>query len=289
MVPILFKIPRKQKNFKPFRGTFGGFFWQGEFSKLAKLLGYFGLYLVPKEACYIRKDIQNWCSAKREVARVHLIKATPSASEQLTGSADYPRVYTQIWRGQKHSSLSPERLEPTLSMELLDHMGACHDATGINLTFLIYELSQRQSPRIFLSAELRKLENLTDQIDAPMLLDAVLMETLCLYSANLRPWPRVAHTTTCLGRYSNLPAGIVISASAYTLGRNCQVFMDPEEWRPERLLEASDVHLEEMRRWFWAFGSGSRKCISAYLAIHSKYLPTYTQSFVLQNSKTNIN
>lgn len=60
-----------------------------------------------------------------------------------------------------------------------------------------------------------------------------------------------------------------MSANAHSLHRNEDVFPSPEEWRPERWLQASESELKEMRKWFWAFGSGGRMCIGSHFAVYS--------------------
>ncbi|KUJ15032.1 cytochrome P450 [Mollisia scopiformis] len=177
-------------------------------------------------------------------------------------------------------------LEQTLSMELLDHMVAGHDATGITVTYLLYEISQRSSLQRRLKIEIQAhwkigQKNCAEQLEKLPLLDAVLMETLRLYSANLGPWPRVAPSSIRLGKFSNIPKGTIISASSYALHKNDKVFPCPEKWLPERWLDASETQRKEMMRWFWAFGSGSRMCIGSHLAIYSKSPVSCASSGVL--------
>lgn len=74
----------------------------------------------------------------------------------------------------------------------------------------------------------------------------------------------------------NIPAGIRVHCNAYTLHRNEEVFPAPESWVPERWLlgnaedEAGQERLREMKRWFWAFGSGGRMCLGSHLAVQSR-------------------
>ncbi|KAF4624297.1 hypothetical protein G7Y89_g13876 [Cudoniella acicularis] len=274
-----------EEFFTPFRGTFGGFFWRSEFHHITRLLQYIGVHLVPKEAAPCREKIQEWCSAKCVALLATKMNPMSSASQKITDSADYPLVYSQLRGGLENSTLPPEKLERTLSMELLDHMVAGHDATGITMAYLLYELSQRQSLQRSLRAELKKHlnpnpETLVHHIDTCILLDAILKETLRLYSANPGPWPRVVPSEIHVGHFSSIPAGTIISASSYALHRNSEVFPRPEEWRPERWLDASDTQRKEMMRWFWAFGSGSRMCIGSHLAIHSEFVLVFVLVFV---------
>ncbi len=255
-----------------------GFFWRSEFSGMIKLMEWFGLHLVPQAAYQSRHLIGEWNSAMCKMASKCLLDR-PSTNDEVNLMISYPLVYAQLRRRLEESDLPSGELEATLSRELLDHLVASHDASGITLTYLMHKLSQREPLQRALREELcrstasspatftqRELHNLP-------LLDAVLMETLRLHSANPGPWPRRVPVTGCrLGPYSNIPAGTVVSASSYSLHRNGEIFPRPEEWRPERWLDASAEKHSEMMRWFWAFGSGARMCLGRYFAIQSVFI-----------------
>ena len=172
---------------------------------------------------------------------------------------------------------APEEVEVTLSRELLDHLVASHDASGITLTYLMHELSQRRALQRALRQELHYIASdsvpfAQRDLDTLPLLDAILMETLRLYSANPGPWPRRVPAPGCrVGPFSNIPTGTIVSASSYTLHRNAAVFSQPEQWRPERWLDASVEKRSEMMRWFWAFGSGARMCLGKHFAVQSTF------------------
>ncbi|KAI9658917.1 MAG: hypothetical protein M1821_001877 [Bathelium mastoideum] len=107
-------------------------------------------------------------------------------------------------------------------------------------------------------------------IDALPLLHALVLETLRRHPAIPGPQPRItpAGGKPCeLAGYADLPAGVRVSAQAYSLHRNEDVFPEPEVWRPERWREAGEEQLREMQRWFWAFGSGGRMCVGSNLAM----------------------
>ncbi|MCJ1313128.1 hypothetical protein MMC25_006805 [Agyrium rufum] len=138
-------------------------------------------------------------------------------------------------------------MQKTLRKELLDALRSqdasdlTENADGIGMHFRI-------------------LESLT-------VLEAVLLETLRLYPAGLGPSLRVIPAGGAkLGPFQGIPAGTVVGASAYTLHRNPIVFPDPEQWRPARWIESNLRHRNVMDKWFWPFGSGSRKCIGNHLA-----------------------
>ena len=262
-----------------------GFFWRSEFSGMIKFIERFGFHLVPQTAYRSGQLIDEWNSAMCKTASKHLSLDRPSTNnnnEVNSPTSSYPLVYAQLRRRLKESDLSSsgEAFEATLSRELLDHLVASHVASGIILTYLMHNLSQHQPLQRALRDELRRsrashpttfphreaLHNLP-------LLDAVLMETLRLHSSSPGPWPRrvpVTGSSCRLGHFANIPAGTVVSASSYSLHRNGDVFPFPEEWRPERWMDASVQEHGEMMRWFWAFGSGARMCLGRHFAVQSE-------------------
>ncbi|KAK6602796.1 L-sorbose 1-dehydrogenase [Botrytis cinerea] len=116
----------------------------------------------------------------------------------------------------------------------------------------------------------------SEEIDSLPLLDAILMETLRLYPAVLGPFThKVLEKGAMIGKYL-IPGGVTISASAYTLHRNPDVFPDPLKWNPDRWLDASPEANKQMMRWHCAFGSGRSMCSGNYFAVRR---PWITQTF----------
>lgn len=89
----------------------------------------------------------------------------------------------------------------------------------------------------------------------------------------------MANSSCCIslgvnGHMIPLPPGVRVSAQAYSLHRNEDVFPDAERWDPERWLidarkdpKQEQDRLKEMMRWFWAFGSGGRMCFGNHFAL----------------------
>jgi cytochrome P450 len=106
-------------------------------------------------------------------------------------------------------------------------------------------------------------------IDALPLLDAMVRETLRLHSPAPAQLPRVTPTTkkrTSLHGYDNIPGGVMVSSTAYSLHRISEVYPRPLEWLPRRWLEPGDK-IHDMRRLFWPFGSGGRMCLGSNFAL----------------------
>lgn len=208
----------------------------------------------------------------------------PVVYKQLKNSME--KVQGEIWGAEKRDSM---RLE--MASEMLDELGAGHETSAVALTYLYWEMSQRPDLQRKLRAELITLEPPINwppgvegmcQLPAPKsidglpLLHAIIMETLRLHSPIPGIQPRITPPGGCtLAGYSNIPANVRVSATAYCLHRNENVFPQPEQWKPERWLKPADsAEMKEMLRWFWAFGSGGRMCLGSNLAMQGAVNPS---------------
>ena len=259
-----------------FKQSFDGFFWRSEFWEVIEFARRLGIYFIPRTMYSSRLAIRRWSSETCEAVD-KTSKDTAKIDEEANLKSS-PPVYVMLREGLKGSGLSAAKLNDVASSEILDQMIASHDVAGIVLTYLLFELSKYPSVQQALRKELRAAFALDSTsfsrcFDNMPLLDAVLMETLRLHSANPGPWPRRTPMPSCqLGAYANIPAGTIVSATSYTLHRNSAVFPQPEEWLPQRWMDASEEQHKEMMRWFWPFGSGARMCIGSHFAIYSTLL-----------------
>lgn len=218
-----------------------------------------------------------------------------------TASASRPVVFARL--SQAYQQMFGSKVETkeimmkAIASELLDHLLAGHETSGITMSYLMYELSQRPELQDRLRKELLTLvppiinrrentpaiyesDNLPSprSIDALPLLDSILQETLRLYAAAPGQQPRITpHTPqgTTIEGHNNIPGGVTVSSNAYTLHRNPAAFPIPLVWMPERWMDASPDRLQEMRRWFWAFGSGGRMCLGSNFAIQRMFLANF--------------
>ena len=230
-------------------------------------------------------EIESWCLSMCKDAE-NFIRSENAKQDPL---ATQPVVYGRLIQQLRESSKSTDsqlKLETTAS-EMLDHLIAGHETSGITLSYLMHELSQRPSLQERLRNELLTLsppvvhphdENAVlpsaRSIEALPLLDSILQETLRLYAAAPAIQPRItpyAPTGTTIEGYNNIPGGVRVAANAYTLHRNATVFPEPLKWIPERWMDAKPGRKEEMKRWFWAFGSGGRMCLGSNFAIQGTF------------------
>ncbi|PSN73833.1 cytochrome P450, partial [Corynespora cassiicola Philippines] len=161
-----------------------------------------------------------------------------------------------------------------LASEMLDHFIAGAEAPRTTLTYLQWELSKRPTLQKRLRDEVWILRPNTAQsedfadtlldfkaVDSLPFLDALLMETLRVYTPTPGPQYRITPREGATIHGTSVPGGVQISSCLSILHRNEGVFPNPAKWEPERWLVADNEKLDEMNRWFWAFLKGSRICI----------------------------
>jgi unspecific monooxygenase len=266
------------------------YFWASEFPRLAKLMWFWKnlrAYTTSSWLDVMDNKLESTCMQMCHAVRSTLKSALPS-SPAAPSRATAPVVYNQLAKPSSDKGPQPPFPFPqdlAIASELLDHEIAGHETIGITLTYYFHQLSQRPSLQASLRAELLSLDPALKypseakslphprSIDALPLLHATLMETLRRYVVAPGPLPRVTpKTPTSLAGSPPLPAGVIVSANAYCLHRNEEVFPDPESWLPERWLNQSKEQTDNMMRWFWAFGSGGRMCIGSNFAMQEMKL-----------------
>lgn len=202
--------------------------------------------------------------------RAHAMKAygafsNASASERAQQS---PSLISQLWnhhKTQKESGLD----DLDIASECADHLDGGTDTTSDTLMFAIWALSRPENKKFqqLLIDEVRSLsaDDLDNGIpqtgaaDKLAYVDAVVKETLRLYSPLPASEPRSLDKTTTIDGYV-IPPRTVVSISPYSLHRNPSVFKEPLKFNPDRWLDHSQ-DLAEMKRHFWAFSSGGKMCI----------------------------
>ena len=235
---------------------------------------------------YIESQCLFMCNAAEQCS---MTPEKTSTSTSFTNPVVYNQLSSQI---SKLSSTDSTKSKAVLvGSEMLDHLVAGRETSAITLIYLMHELSRRPALQSALRSELLALSPpLLYSNNAPVLphpraidglplLNAILYETLRLHAASPAPQPRItpAGGATIEG-YADIPAGVRISTAAYCLHRNPEAFPDPDAWKPERWLQGDQKKgggTEEMRRWFWAFGSGGRMCIGNNFALQGIFLFEY--------------
>ena len=265
-------------------------FWNQELPGVTRMLRKIGIHLVPQSAHAANEKFEAWMLQSCRDAGYSLAKTLQHTAKT---PKTQPIVYNQLADALKRSAPKTETLTETripsreellIASELLDHVIAGMDTSGHTLAFLFWELSRQPDLQDLLREELLNLSptlSLSSKsllpcarsVDALPLLHAVIMETLRRHAAISGPQPRLTPSTpTSLAGSPLLPGGVRVSAQAYSLHRNETVFPNAEAWLPRRWLDADQEQKDEMMRWFWAFGSGSRMCIGSNFAMQGRFI-----------------
>lgn len=271
-------------------------FHKQEVPNFTKVCRFLRLPWVPDFVDEYNKEIEEWCLGLCDAAGHQMDSPYAGGSEPVV----YKQLTLALKKQNEANAKKPDPGTPILdtsalrlhvASDMLDQLGAGHETSAICLTYLYWELSKRPNLQQQLRQELLSLDPpiiwptplgqtfklpIPKAVDSLPLLHAVLMETLRLHAPIPGNEPRITpQTPTTLGGYTNIPPNVRVSAQAYSLHRNPEVFPEPEEWKFERWLKPADSEeLKEMLRWFWAFGSGGRMCIGSNLAMQGKRRPT---------------
>ena len=265
-----------------------------ELPNITKICKAMRIPFVPKYVDEANDELEDWGLRMCDSADAYL--------DQVGWPGNEPVVYKQLKKAlekqnepaekdveQSEVLLTKEQQRFSVASEMLDHLGAGHETSAICLTYLQWEMSKRPGLQKRLREELLTLEppltwpvqdTATQELPHPKsienlpLLHAILMETLRLHGPIPGPEPRITPSKpTTLGEYTDIPPGVRVSAQAYSLHRNADVFPDPAIWKYDRWLQGADTpEMKEMLRWFWAFGSGGRMCIGSNLAMQGRRL-----------------
>ncbi|CAJ2505057.1 Uu.00g124510.m01.CDS01 [Anthostomella pinea] len=281
-----------------------GFFAQ-ELPLLSKVANYLGVNLTPDWVTATNRELESWCKKLSDAT----VTALQKAENVTPNTADDPVVVRAILSGfEKEKANGPESpiystaiLQPELSVasEVFDHVLAGQETTGVALTYLSHHLSQSLDLQRLLRTELLSLKpNLSlqqgkiatsdsKQLDNLPILHAMIMETVRRYAPAGGPEPRVTPSPSCnIGPYE-VPGGTRVSASAYNIHRDENIYPDPEKWDHTRWLsaEAVDRSRKHVDKQFWGFSSGGRMCLGSNFVMHDMKL---TIAAIYSNYTTHI-
>lgn len=280
-------------------------FFPQELPRLTRFFKFLHIHLVPTWVDDANRELEAWCKERCDATDVYLkesaTKETEPGNEPVVLSALLTGIEKESKIKGRESILTDTTLKyPDLSIasEMIDHLAAGHETSGITLTYLSWQLSRNTtlqgalrkelltlSPNMLLSSDSKggKIPNSRD-LDSLPLLHAVLMETLRLRAAIPGGQPRMTPYPSCtLGPYNNIPGGVRVGAQAHSIHRNEAVYPDPEEWDHIRWMDAENGYTEEQRRerdrWFWAFSSGGRMCVGSNFAMHGMFFFLFSLNF----------
>lgn len=172
--------------------------------------------------------------------------------------------------------------------EFFDHIAAGHVTTGTTLSYFFYELAKNPDMQLKIRSELlNKLNNgipipssdydswkykIVDDEELLPYTHAVILETFRIHAAIPGQEPRITPEKGLIWRgnsqtpVSKIPKGTTVVMQPWSLHRVSTIFPNPDQFDPERWLNANDEQLKIMRGNLMHFGSGSRMCVGLNLA-----------------------
>lgn len=194
----------------------------------------------------------------------------------------------------------PEFITPERVLSLaVSNVFAGSDTTAISLRAIFYFLLRNPSTMQKLLDEFRQMEEKgvfrpddplvqwNDVRDLPYL-SAVIKEALRCHPAVGLVLERIVPPSGVTVAGTFLPGGTNVGCSAWTVHRDKNIFgPDPDVFRPERWIEASEAKKSEMNSYLFAFGAGARTCSGkniSLLEMH-KLVPAVLKSFEVRRPK----
>lgn len=161
-------------------------------------------------------------------------------------------LFTNVFKAADDDKLTSEEVCSAATTYIV----AGTDTTANSLTYLIWSVCRNPTMKARLLDELQSLPE--DYSDSHLrnlrFLNCLIDETLRLYSAAPASLPRVVPSDGAeLGTYW-VPGGTVVSAQAYTMHRDPDVFHHPEMFDPDRW----ETITPEMKGHFMPFGRAGR-------------------------------
>ncbi|PSO50001.1 MAG: cytochrome P450 [Cyanobacteria bacterium SW_9_44_58] len=146
--------------------------------------------------------------------------------------------------------------------ELMTLLVAGHETTATALTWAMYWIHSLPEVKENLLAELDARSDESDPLQLIKLpyLSAVCNETLRIHPVAMLTFPRRVEEPVELCGYQ-LEPGTLIMGSIYLLHQREDLYLQPQQFRPERFLEREFSPYE-----FMPFGGGVRRCVGAALA-----------------------
>ncbi|KAM0718980.1 hypothetical protein Q7P37_006052 [Cladosporium fusiforme] len=207
------------------------------------------------------KQLRQDCSDMDVTAR-EALERWNTAGE--TRDRDVLGMFMSLDAAEDERKRVPKDHVPAYMVEML---AAGSSTTSHTATFTCYELAHNPIVQDRLRQELEREFPDPNEIDEKKMmdlpyLDAVLRETMRIMPMIPGPLERyIANPLEVEGLH--VPAGVIASTAAYDQGRLPSVFPEPNKWRPERWLDAS----ERMHLNWTPFGYGARSCPGSNLAM----------------------
>jgi cytochrome P450 len=234
---------------------------------LGAVLANFNITLLPFGDRLVNWPIPHAIRFRRAKARLddivyRMIAERRARSADLARSADVLSTLVATRDEEDGSGMTDLEIRDEVMTLIL----AGHETTAVALTWTWYLLSQNTVSRQRFEAEIDEVcrSRVPSLADLPRLVytRAVLSESMRLFPPAYLVGRRAIEPYAVPNTDYVLPARTVVLLSQYLLHRDPRFWDAPEEFRPERWLEAS----ERERYAYFPFGAGPRICIGEQFA-----------------------
>jgi cytochrome P450 len=166
-----------------------------------------------------------------------------------------------------NSAKAPAVPESDVPAYMVEMLAAGSSTTSHTAAFAAFLLTRHPDAQDRLRSELREAFPDPSKMDIRKTLelrylDGVIHETMRMYPMIPGPLERSLGKDISMHNMV-IPKGIIASTAAYNQGRLSEVYPMPDQWRPERWLDAT----ERMNLNWIPFGHGSRACPGSNLAM----------------------
>ncbi|PSB01687.1 cytochrome P450 [Merismopedia glauca] len=151
-----------------------------------------------------------------------------------------------------------------LKDELITMLFAGHETTAIALSWALYWIHYQPEVKEKLLAEINSLNLATldpNEIVKLPYLNAVCSETLRICPVAFFTFSRILQQPMKLMNYQ-VPKGTGLAVSIYLVHHRPDIYLEPQQFRPERFLERQFSPYE-----YLPFGGGHRRCLGMVLAL----------------------
>jgi cytochrome P450 len=238
---------------------------------------------------YLMDFVQKQIDARKSERKSRDVEKGRASSRQHDPTTELPEDFLE--KIMNANEADPEKVtQYHIFMMGLSNIIAGSDTTAVSLSAILYYLLHNPLAFQKLRSEIKKAGEegkctfpqikFSESQTLPYL-QAVIKEALRMHPATGLPLWRVvpAPGAEISGHY--FPGGTVIGVNTWVAHNNPTVFPHPEEFRPERWIEASPDQLKKMEAYWMPFGLGSRTCLGKHISLLEigKLIPRLVRTF----------
>lgn len=238
---------------------------------------------------YLMDFVQKQIDARKTERKSRDLEKGRASARQRDAGSDLPEDFLE--KTMNANEADPEKVTPYhIFMMSISNVIAGSDTTAVSLSAIIYHLLHNPQTMRKLREEIEAAERqgkcgnpevrFRESQEMPYL-QAVIKEALRMHPATGLPLWRVVPEPgdEIAGHF--FPGGTKVGVNTWVAHNNPTIFPQPEEFRPERWLEAGEGQLKKMEAYWMPFGLGSRTCLGRHISVLEigKLIPRLVRGF----------